>query len=190
MSDQLYSDLSKGSLLIASPEIDKGLYTRAVLLLCEHTSAGSFGLIINKEVEVEISEDLLGISPEILEDNVNLRLGGPMQPNQMMLLHSSNSIPDQTLTVTDGLYLGGDLDFLQHSMQETKGTDIVLCLGYSGWLTGQLEQEFLEGDWYVHPARKEHIFEVPSEDLWRTVLREMGGKYATLSMIPEDLELN
>lgn len=27
-----------------------------------------------------------------------------------------------------------------------------------------------------------HVFEMP----WQTVLRKMGGKYATLSMIPEE----
>ena len=35
-----------------------------------------------------------------------------------------------------------------------------------------------------------HIFDIPPEKLWQTILREMGGKYATLSMIPEDLSLN
>ncbi|NGX48150.1 MAG: hypothetical protein K1000chlam3_01540, partial [Chlamydiae bacterium] len=46
-----YSELSKGSFLIASPEIDAGIYFRSVVLICEHTPSGSFGLIINKPVE-------------------------------------------------------------------------------------------------------------------------------------------
>ena len=54
----------------------------------------------------------------------------------------------------------------------------------------QLEREFLDGGWFLYPASQELIFNVPSEKLWQTILREMGGKYATLSMIPEDLTWN
>ena len=31
---------------------------------------------------------------------------------------------------------------------------------------------------------------LPPDKMWQTLLREMGGKYKTLSMIPENLELN
>ena len=66
----------------------------------------------------------------------------------------------------------------------------LLALGYAGWGAGQLEREFLDGGWFLHPATKRHLFHVPAEKLWQSLLREMGGKYATLSMIPEDLTVN
>ncbi len=108
----------------------------------------------------------------------------------MMLLHSSDRIPEQTLKLCDGVYLGGDLQFLQEAVADANGPSIRLCFGYCGWSAGQLESEFLSGEWFLHPASAPHVFETPPEKIWQSILREMGGKYATLSMIPEDLSLN
>ena len=184
-----YSNLNKGSFLIASPDMDAGVYFRAVLLICEHSAGGSFGLIINKPLEIELPEEIINVK-EFVNPNVQIRAGGPIQPNQMMLLHSSDQITDQTLTICEGVYLGGDMQFLQESVANPDGPAVRLCFGYSGWGAGQLEREFLRGGWFLHPASAKHVFKTPPEKVWQTILREMGGKYATLSMIPEDLSLN
>ncbi len=188
-SPQPYSQLTKGSLLIAAPEIDEGIYFRSVLIICEHSPGGSFGLILNKGIDVELPEELINLK-NVTNPRIHVRAGGAIQPNQMMLLHSSDSPPDQTLKLTEGVYLGGDLNFLQEAMHNQEGPHVLLCFGYSGWGAGQLEREFLSGLWYLHKASPHLVFEVPPEQLWQTVLREMGGKYASLSSIPEDLSLN
>lgn len=187
--DVPYSHLTKGSFLVASPDIDTGIYFRGVIIVCEHSPSGSFGLIVNKSLDVELPEELINVK-EFVNPNVQIRAGGPIQPNQMMLLHSSDQVPDQTLKLCEGVYLGGDLQFLQETVSNVNGPAIRLCFGYCGWGAGQLEREFLSGGWFLHPASAKHIFQTPPEKLWQTILREMGGKYATLSMIPEDLSLN
>lgn len=187
--DVPYSNLTKGSFLIASPDIDTGVYFRSVIIICEHSPTGSFGLIINKSLDVELPEELINVK-EFVNPNVQIRAGGPIQPNQMMLLHASDQIPDQTLKLCEGVYLGGDLQFLQEAVANVNGPALRLCFGYCGWGAGQLEREFLSGGWFLHAASAKHIFQTPPEKVWQTILREMGGKYATLSMIPEDLSLN
>ena len=187
--DVPYSHLTKGSFLIASPDIDTGIYFRSVIIVCEHSPSGSFGLIVNKSLEVELPEELINVK-EFVNPNVQIRAGGPIQPNQMMLLHASDQIPDQTLNLCEGVYLGGDLQFLQEAVSNVNGPAIRLCFGYCGWGAGELERQFLSGGWFLHPASAKHIFQTPPEKIWQTILREMGGKYATLSMIPEDLSLN
>jgi len=184
-----YAQLERGTFLISSPEIDAGLFFRGVILLCEHTPSGSFGLIINKPLDIEIPPELINIT-DASNPSIGLRAGGPLQTNQMMILHDSPDIPEQTLRVCDGIYLGGDLDFLQEIINDSQGPRVRLCFGYVGWDAGQLEREFLDGQWYLKGASSNHLFEVAPEKLWQTLLKEMGGKYATLSMIPEDLSLN
>ncbi len=183
------SQLAKGFFLIAAPDVQSGQFFRSVILICEHNPAGSFGLIINRALDIEIPEEVADIE-EVMNPYVGMRTGGPVQPNQMMLLHTSDEIPDDTLDVCEGVFLGGDLDFLHKILADAQGPQVLLCFGYSGWGGGQLEREFLDGGWLLWPARKEHVFDVPPDKLWQTLLREMGGKYATLSMIPEDLTLN
>ena len=111
-----YSQLAKGSLLIASPDIDAGIYFRGVIIICEHSPSGSFGLIINKPLEIELPEELINVK-EFVNPNVQIRTGGPIQPNQMMLLHASERIPDQTLKLCEGVFLGGDLPELGRSAE-------------------------------------------------------------------------
>jgi putative transcriptional regulator len=184
-----YSQIEKGTLLIASPEIESGLLFRSVVLLCEHTANGSFGIIINKNLPIELPEEIMQVD-ELSNPNIQIRAGGPVQTNQMMLLHADQSIPEQTMEVTKGVYLGGDLNFLQETMTKEDGSKILLCFGYCGWGSGQLEREFLDGQWYIHPGNAYYVFEASPEKLWQQILRDMGGKYATISMIPEDLSLN
>lgn len=189
MENMPYSQIQKGTFMISTPEIESGIFFRSVVLVCEHNANGSFGLVINKSLDLELPEEILNIH-QLANPNVSIRAGGPVQTNQMMLLHSSDTLPQQTLNVCEGVYLGGDLQFLQEAITNETGPDILLCFGYAGWGGGQLEREFLDGSWLLFPAAANYLFRIPPEKLWQTLLREMGGKYATLSMIPEDLSLN
>ena len=189
MENLPYSQIQKGTLLIATPEIDMGIFFRGVVLVCEHNPNGSFGLVINKRLDLELPEEIINIH-NLANPNVGIRAGGPVQTNQMMLLHTSDQIPTQTLQICDGVFLGGDLQFLQESITDVNGPQIHLCFGYAGWGGGQLEREFLDGSWFIHPASPKYIFQIPAEKVWQSLLRDMGGKYATMSMIPEDLTVN
>ena len=184
-----YSHIDRGTLLVASPDVDGGLLFRSVLVLCDHSSVGSFGLIINKPLTIELPEEVLKLE-EASNPNLELRISGVVQQSQLMLLHGFAGAPDQTLKICEGVFLGGDLPFLQLLATEPSSPPVRLCFGYSGWGPGQLEREFLAGNWFLHPGSRRLVFEVPPEDLWKTILREMGGKHASLSMIPEDLSLN
>jgi putative transcriptional regulator len=184
-----YSQLQRGTFLIATPDIEMGIFFRAVILLCEHSSSGSFGLVINKSLQLELPEEILNIK-QMANPHISIRAGGPVQTNQMMLLHTAANVKQQTLQACEGVFLGGDLQFLQEIITDENGPYVYLCFGYAGWGAGQLEREFLDGSWFLYPASEQHIFHTPPERLWQQLLRDMGGKYATLSMIPEDLSVN
>lgn len=189
MDPVAYSHIQRGTLLIATPDIEVGFFFRGVILVCEHNANGSFGLLINKALDLELPDEIINVN-QLANQHIGIRAGGPVQTNQMMLLHTSNQIEQQTLKVCDGVFLGGDLQFLQDAILDENGPYVHLCFGYAGWGAGQLEREFLEGHWYLHPASADNIFHIPADKLWQSLLRAMGGKYATLSMIPEDLSLN
>jgi len=184
-----YSQIDKGTFLVSTPEIDTGLFFRSVILICEHAEEGSFGLVINKDLDIALPEDIME-SDKIQNPSVGIRASGPVQTNQMMLLHTSKDLPGQTLEVCPEVFLGGDLTFLQEKLTDKNGPNMYLCFGYAGWGRGQLEREFMDGSWLLYPASKELIFDIPADRLWQEILRRMGGKFATLSMIPEDLTLN
>jgi putative transcriptional regulator len=179
----------KGDFLIANPEIENPLFFRGVMLICEHNISGSFALLINKPLHLELPEEIINLTSSA-NKNISIRAGGPVQTNQMMLLHSINAPKQQLLNVTEGVYLGGDIQFLHELLEDENEPNVFLCFGYAGWANGQLEKEVLEGSWFTSPATKELIFNADPKQLWRQLLLQMGGKYATLSTIPEDPSMN
>ena len=189
MTPPLPTSVEKGCFLIASPEIENPLFFRGVMLICEHNASGSFAILINKPLDLELPEEIVNLS-SAPNKNIHIRAGGPVQTNQMMLLHSSPTEQQQLLHVKDDIFLGGDLQYLHELIEDNTSPDVFLCFGYSGWASGQLEREFLDGSWFLYPASKELLFATPPEQLWKTLLLRMGGKYATLSTIPNDLAVN
>jgi putative transcriptional regulator len=64
-------------------------------------------------------------------------------------------------------------------------------MGYSGWSAGQLETELLEDTWivYTDPILKAHL-SVSPDQLWRSLMRRMGGEFEIQSNYPIDPRLN
>lgn len=180
--------IQKGTLLIASPEIQDDFFSKSVVLICEHTSAGSFGLVINKPLETDLPDELFD-PLSVQNSSLRILLSGPNQTNQLMLLHSSKE-EQSALEICQDVFLGGDLDFLQSQAENISGSPILLCFGYTGWGPYELERDIHSKLWFTHKAQKEHLFQTPPHDLWKTLLKQKGGKYASLANIPEDLSLN
>ncbi len=189
MESMPYAQIQRGTFLIATPDVESGIFFRGVVLVCEHNPNGSFGLLLNKPLTLELPEEIMNVNA-LNNPHIGIRAGGPVQTNQMMLLHNCERIPHQTLKICEDVFLGGDLQFLQDAIADENGPFINLCFGYAGWAPGQLEREFLDGHWYLHPAAAKFVFYTSAEKLWQILLREMGGRYASISMIPEDLSVN
>jgi putative transcriptional regulator len=73
---------------------------------------------------------------------------------------------------------------------ELSNDDIRFFLGYSGWSPGQLENEIEEEAWIVASSGGGVLFEEAADELWRAVLRRLGGEYALLSTFPDDPRMN
>lgn len=184
-----YANIEKGTLLIASPDLDQGVCSRSVILLCEHTKEATFGVILNKPLDVELSEEFGFFFDKSNMVNVNFCMGGPLQGSQMIMLHSESSC-ENTSEICPEVFLGGDINLFQNVDNEQFSSVINVYFGFVSWKSGQLEQEFFDGLWFITKAKKEHVFFDSDEDLWKAVLREMGGKYASISAVPKDLSLN
>jgi len=167
--------LSRGCLLVASPRLLDPNFAHTVVLVISHDADGSFGLVLNRPLEASLGDVL----PEVAAHGraIPVHQGGPVQTD---LMHFVSRCAAGESALLPGVALGLSLDDLLAQASERKA---VRCyIGYSGWGAGQLEAETVEGSWIVAPARAEHIFEVPAERLWASVLRELGGQYAWLAL--------
>lgn len=168
MTDSHSNILQKGSLLIASPHMVDPFFNKSVIVICEHSHVGCFGLMLTKRFELDLPEELSELK-ESQNPHVELKIGGPVQPTQLMLLHTDCSV-SHTLEIIPSVFLGGDLEFLQNTLQDPQGPFVALCFGYSGWGPGELEQDISGGLWIVSKAKREDIFLKNPEELWKKVL--------------------
>ncbi len=175
-----------GTLLIAPPTVLDPNFFRAVVLLCEHSSSGSFGLILNRPIDVEI--DIL--SGDLAGYEGGLCYGGPVQPDTLHFLHRLD-LPDAE-PLMDGVFWGGNYESLKdlHQDQSLTHDTLRLYLGYSGWGAGQLHDEIQAGGWILADADGAAVFEDAPKELWRKRLRKLGGEFALLANFPIDPRLN
>ncbi|MFT6204629.1 MAG: putative transcriptional regulator [Spirosomataceae bacterium] len=176
-----------GKLLISEPFINDNNFDRTVILLCEHNENGSFGLVLNQEMPLKLSD--------IIESNYSeqpIFTGGPVEQNTLHFLHRLGSEVAQTVEVTENVYWGGNFDYVKTMLnfQNQPHSDVRLFVGYSGWEPGQLQNEINRNSWYISNADAALVFDTPAKSVWRETLRRMGGNYRVISNYPTDPRLN
>lgn len=184
------SDLTPaaGVILIAPPMMQDPTFRRSVVLLCEHGVDGSFGLILNRSVTLQLADVVEGM--ELYRGP--LSMGGPVQPETLHFLHRFGDQIGETTEVIDDVFWGGDFEAVQKMVQsrETSADDIRFFLGYAGWSPGQLDAEIEQDSWILTPSNASMIFQEAPDKLWTTILRRMGGEYALLANFPDDPRMN
>lgn len=182
------SPVQPGTLLVAHPMLADANFRRSVVLICEHGPDGSFGLILNKPLALELSEVV-----DDLDSKLAVSLGGPVDPNTLHYVHRHGDLLLNSVPVTEDIYWGGDFDITKAliTSDESYADAVRFFLGYSGWEAGQLEAEIEEGGWILTTVEDPAlVFPADAEQLWRTVLRRMGGDYALLANFPDDPRMN
>ena len=175
-----------GVLLVAPPVLSDPNFRRSVVLLCEHGEAGSFGLVLNHLLTVQLGDVLESLSGR----REPLWLGGPVQPSTLHFLHRHGGDIAGAVPVVDGVCWGGDFDDVQRLLRSEAADGLRFFLGYAGWIPGQLEAEVEAGGWILARARAAFVFPDDPERLWSAVLRSLGGEYALLANFPEDPRMN
>jgi putative transcriptional regulator len=179
----------KGDLLISEPFLPDPNFERTVVLLCEHNEEGSFGFILNKPSLLKYSD----VIEEAHEFNASLYIGGPVQQDTLHFIHRAGKLVEDSVEIAKGIFWGGNYEQLQVLIdtKQLKPEDFKFFIGYSGWASGQLEMELEEKTWIVsNVATPSQVFDMDPEQLWKTVLNNMGGKFKMISNYPIDPRLN
>jgi putative transcriptional regulator len=160
------SSVAKGVLLVASPSLADPNFRQTVILIVEHGSEGTLGLILNRSTKVLLSEALPDVAV-LKGTSYRLFAGGPVEPMRLLLLFRLKEPPADARSVFDGVYVGGTPSVLERIIAQPKPTETFRAFaGYAGWAPGQLGVEMLEGSWAVLPPDSFNIFDKDSATLW------------------------
>ena len=177
-----------GILLIADPFLKDPNFLRTVVLLCEHKEAGSFGFVLNKQIEQTLDE----LISDLEGHRLPVYYGGPVQMDSIHFLHQYPDLIPESVKVSDDIFWGGNFETVT-ALIKSKTIDlhkIKFFIGYSGWGDGQLTSELEEKSWLTVKANRGLVFNTGYDQIWKSSLKVLGGEYEMMINYPIDPQLN
>ena len=89
--------------LIAMPNLRDPNFARTVTLICEHSSEGAMGIVINRVTDLRLADILQQMDIEAGDSrylDLPVYVGGPVQNNRGFVLHEPLGQWESTLTVS------------------------------------------------------------------------------------------
>lgn len=181
-----------GQVLIAMPGLADTRFEKSLVFMCSHTENGAMGLIINKTAPMMFFSDIISqlkIMPEAKIGNLpapllNLPvlLGGPVEQHRGFVLHGRDYfVPKASAAIGDTLALTATTDILEAIARGKGPAKVMLALGYSGWVAGQLEDEIQRNSWLHCAADEDLLFGTHQDEKYARALAKIGVDPAMLS---------
>jgi putative transcriptional regulator len=168
-------------LLLSMPQMADPNFAQTVILLCDYTEKGAFGLVVNRQME-EPAWTMVKTDPPVKVDpEVRLWVGGPVEPQQTWVLSSNAQGPDdEQREICPGIVLSMSHQLALQLLQEPPSNRARILVGCSAWAPSQLDEELAASAWLTMEVDPALIFTVPPELMWETALRRLGTDPAKL----------
>ena len=179
----------QGNILISEPLMNDFHFGRSVILLIDHQeSEGSFGIIINKTLNANVSQ----IVDDFPDFDATVYLGGPVADNQLFFIHTLGNLIPESIPIINGLYWGGEVETLKTLIATgiANEENTRFYLGYSGWDAGQLVDELVRNTWAIGDITAEQFLNTPSEQMWSSFVQMLGEPYKMWNRFPKNFEDN
>lgn len=189
MNKHPFRNPQAGNLLISEPFLQDENFIRSVVLICEHNSDGSFGLVLNKPSILHLSELVEELA--FLENEVFV--GGPVEQNTLHFIYFGSQKLNGSISIAKEVWWGGAFDDLVENLRAgiIDPNSVRFFIGYSGWESGQLLDELNDSTWIVSDnIINAEVLQNTSDELWKVVLKNMGGEFKVMANYPLDPRLN
>lgn len=160
--------------LIAVPSLLDPNFRQSVVLLLQQNEEGAMGVVINHESPLLLRE--LCDDHDIAyagDGRKRVRKGGPVQPEQGLVLYGDEHPDPEGREVAKGLQVSASRGTLGRLCDLAEGR-FQCYSGYAGWGPGQLEREIGEGSWIVTPVDPAMVLDAAPDDTWLQCLRAAG----------------
>ncbi len=168
-------DELRGKFLVAQPQVNDPRFAKSIILVIDHSSGGSMGLVINKVMgklnSAEILENL-GLEPLEREEDLTIFFGGPVELTHGFILHTTETSVETSQAVGENLAFSADAETVRLLLSGKGPLRYRIAFGYAGWAPGQLDAELERGDWRIMPADLDIIFTEDPESSWDLLMKD------------------
>jgi putative transcriptional regulator len=175
MMDFMSDDSLAPALLLSMPQMSDPNFERTVVLLCQHSADGAFGLVINRPVTTTARVTSSERPDEGSEQELEVWVGGPVEPERSWILTSDATDDDRAVVVSEGVYLSTSALVLRRIIDGAANDRTRLVAGYAGWGPGQLDAEMAASAWLSMDVQLDLVFDTPAERMWETAIRRLGA---------------
>jgi len=161
---------SRGMLLVATTEMPDPRFQESVILITEHSSQGTLGLMINRAIGVKIDDLIPNLQYKSATSHY-VYFGGPVEINTLRFLARGDKPTERTQHIAADIYLGDDLDALTVALNTRDNDTLRVYAGYAGWAPGQLNLELENGGWHLVRADLDLIFSNEPDNVWPELQR-------------------
>lgn len=183
-------DPAIGKVLVAGPLMDEAIFGRSVVLMLDHDTAGSLGVVTNKQAGLKMS----GIFPDMeAGGEIPVYVGGPVGLDRMLFLHRFGGAIEGSTQVLPGLYYSCDLKRAKEliNMGARVEGNIRFFVGYSGWRAGQLRDELDRHSWAVGDVGDAgELIALSGDEAWRNAVTWLPQRHRVWLNFPGDLHSN
>ena len=168
-------------LLLSMPQMSDPNFARSVVLLCEYTDKGAFGLVVNRQMS-DPAWTLIKTEPPIKVDpELKLWVGGPVEPQRTwVLMAESHGLEDEEAEICPGVLVSTSPQLTLQLLQAPPSSRARVVVGYAGWGPGQLDQEIAASGWLTMDVDPLLIFNTPPDQMWEAALKRLGADPAGL----------
>ena len=158
-----------GQLLIASPDMRDPRFDHAVILVVRHDRDGALGVVINMPAG---ERPLAGLLAAIGEKgaqgagSVPVFVGGPVEPDMALVLHSAEYRCPDTLAIDGRVALTMNPQILRDVAAKAGPQKTLFAFGYAGWGAGQLDSEMEHNVWFTAPEDPKLVFDEDRAKVW------------------------
>ena len=175
------SDGLAPGLLYAVPQLLDPNFRQSVVLLLHQTDEGAMGVVINQESPLLLGDLCRGHDiPYAGDPGKRVRRGGPVQPEQGLVLYGKEHEDPEGQPVIDGLHVSASIATLGRLCTLPAGR-FHCYAGYAGWGPRQLEREIGENAWILGPVDARLALDTPVDDIWAGGLRALGIEPAAIA---------
>lgn len=167
--------------LISMPQLEDPNFSGALTYICEHSTQGAMGIIVNKPSGLTLEEILEQLDIPSHSNQDIVYAGGPVQMDRGFILHSSEKTWESSMQITPNCCLTTSLDILEAIASDEGPSDYLIALGYAGWGAGQLEQELAENTWLTCQADQKILFDTPNSKKLNAAMASLGVNASQLS---------
>ena len=176
LKGKFYSSV-KNHFLIATKKMNDNRFGKTVIIMLESDKNGAWGLTINKPLGtmpiallIDPSLNTSEEREELFKINVPIFWGGPVDPKEIFILHSSEYKSESTKKY-EKISISQDYNILLDIATNKGPEKSLVILGYSGWGKGQLEGEMERDHWILSDIDLDLTFDEESKTKWNKAIK-------------------